>query len=110
MFNIAKTDKNDIITEIFKSKIILVGSPTIGKGITSATAAILEEIKGLRFKNKKAAAFGCYGWSGESISKINSLLEKSGFLLVNQGIKCLWNPDDKSIEKCIEFGVDISRS
>ena len=110
LFNIAKTDKNDIITEIFKSKIILVGSPTIGKGITSATAAILEEIEGLRFKNKKAAAFGCYGWSGESISKINSLLEKSGFLLVNQGIKCLWNPDDESIEKCIEFGVDISRS
>ncbi len=107
--NIAKMDKNDIITEIFKSKLILVGSPTIGKGITSATAGILEEIEGLRFKNKKAAAFGCYGWSGESVDKLNNLLTKSGFELINQGIKCLWNPDNGSIEKCIAFGTEISK-
>jgi flavorubredoxin len=109
LFNIAKKDKNDIITEIFKSKTILVGSPTIGKGITSATAGILEEIEGLRFKNKKAAAFGCYGWSGESVDKLNNLLTKSGFELINQGIKCMWNPDDESIEKCITFGTEISK-
>jgi len=110
LFNISKADKNDIITEIFKSRLILVGSPTIGKGITSATAGILEEIEGLKFKNKKAASFGCYGWSGESVSRINGLLEKAGFLLANQGIKCLWNPDDESIEKCVEFGRKISKS
>ncbi len=109
LFNISKTDKNDIITEIFKSRLILVGSPTIGKGITSATAGILEEIEGLRFKNKKAAAFGCYGWSGESVGKLNGLLEKSGFELVNEGIKCLWNPDNDSISKFVEFGKEISK-
>ncbi len=110
LFNISKTDKNDIITEIFKSKLILVGSPTIGRGITSATAGILEEIEGLKFKNKKAASFGCYGWSGESVSKINGLLEKSGFQVVNQGIKGLWNPDDDCIANCVEFGKEISKS
>ncbi|MFH1352800.1 MAG: anaerobic nitric oxide reductase flavorubredoxin [bacterium] len=110
LFNISKTDKNDIITEIFKSRLILVGSPTIGKGITSAAAGILEEIEGLKFKNKKAASFGCYGWSGEAVSRINGLLEKAGFLLANQGIKCLWNPDDESIEKCVEFGMEIGKS
>ena len=109
LFNIGKMDKNDIITEIFKSKIILIGSPTIGKGITSATAGILEEIEGLRFKNKKAAAFGCYGWSGGSVDKLNNLLTKSGFELINQGIKCMWNPDNESIEKCIVFGSEISK-
>ena len=109
LFNIAKSDKNDIITEIFKSKLILVGSPTIGQGITSATAGILEEIQGLKFKNKKAAAFGCYGWSGESISKINGLLDKLGFQIANQGIKCLWNPDEESIKRCVEFGKEISK-
>ncbi len=107
LYNIAKTDKNDIITEIFKSKLILVGSPTIGKGITSATAGILEEIEGLGFKNKKAASFGCYGWSGESVAKINGLLEKSGFQIVNQGIKCLWNPDDAALLECVEFGKKL---
>ena len=110
LFNISKTDKNDIMTEIFKSRIILVGSPTINKGISVATAGILEEIEGLSFKNKKAAAFGTYGWSGESIDKINTALEKSGFKIINKGIKSLWNPDSNCIENCKSFGSEIAES
>ncbi len=110
LYHIAKTDKNDIITEIFKSRIILVGSPTIGGGILSGVAEILEMIKGMRFKNKKAASFGCYGWSGESIKVIKEHLEKSGFSVINDGIRALWNPDDESIEKCVEFGREIANT
>ena len=47
IINSAKSDKNDIIVEVFKSKIVLVGSSTINNGILSSTAAILEMIKGL---------------------------------------------------------------
>ena len=103
-------DKNDIITEVFKSKAILVGSPTIGKGLLSSIAEIMEMIKGLRFKNKKAASFGCYGWSGESVKVLNGLLEESGFSVVNDGIRAKWNPDDESLEKCKEFGIDFAKN
>jgi flavorubredoxin len=104
LFNLAKTDKNEVITEVFKSKAILVGSPTINRGILVSVAAILEEIKGLKFKNKKAAAFGCYGWSGESVNIISSALKESGFELVDEGLKAMWNPDDESLTKCVEYG------
>ncbi|MBY9008300.1 MAG: anaerobic nitric oxide reductase flavorubredoxin [Candidatus Lokiarchaeota archaeon] len=110
LYNIAKTDKNDLITEIFKSRIILVGSPTIGGGILSSVAEILEMIKGMRFKNKKAASFGCYGWSGESVKVIKEHLEKSGFSVINDGIRALWNPNDESLEECVEFGREIAKS
>jgi flavorubredoxin len=104
LFNLAKTDKNDVITEIFKSKAILVGSPTINRGILVSVAGILEEIKGLQFKNKKAAAFGCYGWSGESTKIISENLKTAGFELVDDGIKAMWNPDNENITKCVEYG------
>ena len=110
LYHIAKTDKNDIITEIFKSRIILVGSPTIGGGVLSGVAEILEMIKGMRFKGKKAASFGCYGWSGESIKVIKEHLEKSGFSVINDGIRAMWNPNDESLEKCVEFGREIANS
>ena len=109
LFNLAKSDKNDVITEIFKSKAILVGSPTINRGILVSVAGILEEVKGLKFKNKKAAAFGCYGWSGESVKIISGILEESGFNVINEGLKVMWNPDDESIAKCAEFGQQIAR-
>jgi flavorubredoxin len=104
LYNIAKADKNDVITEIFKSKAILVGSPTINRGILTGVASLLEEIKGLRFQDKKAAAFGCYGWSGESVKIISQDLAAAGFQVVNEGIRAMWNPDAKSIEECIEYG------
>ncbi len=110
LYNVAKTDKNDLITEIFKSRIILVGSPTIGGGVLTGVAAILEMIREMRFKNKKAASFGCYGWSGESIKVIKEHLEKSGFSVINDGIRAMWNPDDESIEKCVEFGREIANT
>jgi flavorubredoxin len=104
LFNLAKTDKNDVITEVFKSKAILVGSPTINRGILVSVAGILEEIKGLKFKNKKAAAFGCYGWSGESVKIISAVLEESGFDVIDEGLRVMWNPDDEGVTKCVKFG------
>jgi flavorubredoxin len=108
LFNASSVDKNDIVTEVFKSKGIVVGSPTINKGILSAIAGILEEIRGLSFKDKKAASFGCYGWSGESIKMINDLLEKGGFKVMDEGMKMLWNPDEEAINRCIDYGKQLA--
>jgi len=112
LFNCNSThnDKNDIIAEVFKSKAILVGSPTINKGVSYAVAGILEMIKGLAFKNKKGAAFGSYGWSGESNKLITAELEHGGFELLNEGLKVTWNPDDESLIKCQEFGESIGKA
>jgi flavodoxin len=104
LFNLGQTDRNDAITEIFKSKAILISSPTISRGILVSVAGIFEKIKGLKFKNKKAAAFGCYGWSGESTKIISESLKDAGFEVVDDGIKAMWNPDNENITKCIEYG------
>jgi flavorubredoxin len=107
LYNCARRDKNDIITEVFKSKAIVVGSSTINKGILSAVASILEEIRGLGFKNKKAAAFGSYGWSGESVKMITERLKEAGFQVAGDGIKVLWQPDAAAERQCVEFGRSL---
>ena len=107
LFNSSKKDKNDIISEVFKSKMILVGSSTINKGILSSSAAILEMIKGLGFTGKKAAAFGSYGWSGESVKLITEELKESGFEIVSDGIREIWNPDEDALERCKKFGESL---
>lgn len=107
IYNSSKKDKNDIITEVFKSKMILVGSSTINNGILSSTAAILEMIKGLKFVNKKAAAFGAYGWSGEGNKIITEQLKEAKFEVLNDGIKALWNPDEDALEQCRKFGEEL---
>ncbi|SHE69129.1 anaerobic nitric oxide reductase flavorubredoxin [Alkalibacter saccharofermentans] len=103
-FNLSKSDKNDVLSEAFKSKAILVGSPTVNKGITYATAGILEMLKGLGMKNKKAGAFGTYGWSGESVKIIEDWLHEAGFEIPLESVKAMWNPDEAAIEAAENFG------
>lgn len=104
LFNLAKTDKNDAITEIFKSKAIIMGSPTVNNGILVSVAALLEEMKGLKFKNKKAGSFGSYGWSGEAVKLLSDRLSGSGFEVVDDGLRLTWAPDEESKELCREYG------
>ncbi len=110
LFNSARSDKTDIIAEVFRSKAVLVGSPTVNNGYLSSIGGILEEIKGMKFKNKKAAAFGSYGWSGEVLKLLNEELQKSGFEIIDDGIRLLWVPDEEALAQCVEMGKRIGES
>lgn len=107
LFNAANSDKNDVITELFKSKAMLFGSSTVNKSIMHATGGLLDMIKGIGFKNKKGAAFGSYGWSGESVGILEERLKDARIEIVQEGIKELWNPDEDAINRCIEFGKEF---
>lgn len=104
LFHAALTDKNDIITEMFRSKAILMGCSTVNRSIMHATSGLLGMLRGIGFKNKKAAAFGSYGWGGESVKIITEGLKESKLEVVDDGIKVLWNPDEDGVQQCKEYG------
>ncbi|HPT86267.1 MAG TPA: anaerobic nitric oxide reductase flavorubredoxin [Bacillota bacterium] len=106
--NAAKSDKNDVLTDVFKSKGILIGSSTLNRGTLFSTTGLLEEIRGLEFKGKKGAAFGSYGWSGESVNMISEGLKKAGIDVVDDGVKVQWHPDDTAVERCMDYGKQFA--
>ena len=110
LHNAATQDKNDIITDIFKSKAVLVGSSTINNGFLYSIGGLLEMMKGLKFRNKKAAAFGSYGWSGEAVKQISERLAGAGFALVDDGIRIQWVPDTAAEEKCVRYGESFAKA
>lgn len=110
LMNAAGTDKNDVITEIFRSKTVVVGSSTINKGILHAVAGLLEMVKGLRFTKKNGAAFGSYGWSGESAQQIAKVLTEAGFNVADNGLRTLWMPDGDALAQCEAYGRAIAEA
>jgi len=107
--NIAKSDENDLITEVFRSKTVLIGSPTVSNSILHSVAGFLHLVKELKFKGKKAAAFGCYGWSGESVKTLNDMLGSAGFEILNDGFKVQWNTDANLKAEAVVFGRAIGK-
>jgi anaerobic nitric oxide reductase flavorubredoxin len=94
VFNLTKSDQNDLITEVFKSKKVVIGSPTINNTILHSIAGFIQLMKQMKFKGKKSTSFGCYGWSGESTKILNEALANAGFEVnenanTNSGISLL---------------------
>lgn len=108
IFNLAKSDPNDLITEVFKSKTVVIGSPTINGSMLHSISGFVHLMKELKFKKKKAAAFGCYGWSGESVKLLQEELGAAGFEIIDEGFRSLWNPDEHQQEKAAEYGRKIA--
>ncbi len=96
--------RSDVAAEMLTAGALVVGSPTINNEMYPRTADVLTYLKGLRPQNKIGAAFGSYGWSGESVAKINEYLTAMKVELVHPGMKVKYIPADADLEQCFEMG------
>jgi len=109
LFRIPFSDRGDIIKELLEAKGILIGSSTINNGVLPTLAPFLEELQGLRPRNKIAAAFGSYGWGGGAVKTIEEKLERAGMEIVAPALTVKWVPDKNEIQKCFEFGKEFAK-
>ena len=105
--NLRTWHRSDIITEVLDAAAVIVGSPTLNNGLFPTVSDFLTYMKGLKPKNKIGAAFGSYGWSGESVKIIARELEDMKFKMIDPGCAIKFVPDDEGIKTCIELGNKI---
>ncbi|MDO5302218.1 MAG: MBL fold metallo-hydrolase [Tissierellia bacterium] len=108
VFNVAQTDRNDLMTEVFRSKAVAVGSPTVGRDILTSMAGILHFVKELHFENKKAAVFGSYGWSGEGNKILREKMTEAGFQVVEPEMKIKWKPTAEDLKQAVEVAKALT--
>ena len=101
-YDIKKTPLSDIVTDIFKSKYLAVGSPTINNQMMPTIAAFLCYIKGLRPLNHKGFAFGSYGWGGQSIAQVEDELKAAGVEIILDKIRIANLPTEKQLDEISE--------
>ena len=108
--HLRSTHRSDVITEIFDAGAVIVGSPTLNNGLFPTVSDFLTYLKGLKPKNKIAAAFGSFGWSGESVKLITKELEDMKLDLPEPGLAIQWVPDEAGETACVEFGRKIGQT
>ena len=106
---LSRTDRSDVISEILEAKAVVIGSPTLNNGVLPQVAELLSELKGLRFKGRIGAAFGCYGWGGGATKVIKEALDQSGITVALPELECNWHPDQDLLNRCFQFGVELAK-
>lgn len=108
LFNIAETDRTVVITEMLDAAGFLFGSSTHDNDMLPSIAGFLELVKGLKAKNRVAAAFGSFGWAGGAVKEIEALLAEAGIPVAQPGLGVQYVPDEKESQLCYQFGKDFA--
>ena len=99
---------SDVMTEILEGRGLVLGSPTLNTGFLPRMADLICYAKGLRPINKVGAAFGSYGWAGESVRLLNQELEAMKIKIAHPGIKVKYVPRKEDLKECYAMGEAIA--
>ena len=104
LYNIAESDRTEVIAEMLEAKGFLFGSSTHDNDMLPNIAGFLELVKGFKPKNRLASAFGSYGWAGGAVKEIEGILKEAGLEPALPGLSFKFVPDDTEFQKCYAFG------
>ncbi|GAB4289950.1 MAG: FprA family A-type flavoprotein [Marinilabiliales bacterium] len=107
--DIEEMEIGELDSKLTISDAILVGSPTINQNILMPIYKLFAVINPIRDKGKLAGSFGSYGWSGEGVKIIDSVLKSLKLNVAHEGIGLKFRPDSKDKETLFEFGKEFAK-
>jgi len=100
--------RSDVAYEVLEAGALIAGSPTLNNNLLPAMADVLTYLKGLRPMNLVGAAFGSYGWSGESAKQVFDILSEMKLDMAGEPIRVKYVPDKEALLKCFDFGKALA--
>lgn len=108
LFNVALSDRTEMIKEMLDAKGFMFGSSTHDNDMLPNMAAFLEFVKGLLPKNRLACVFGSHGWAGGAVKEIEEVMKLTGIELAQPGLAVKYVPDENETKLCYEFGKNFA--
>jgi len=100
--------RSDVVTELLDAKGLVLGSPTLNNGFLPRIADFLCYAKGLRPQGKIGAAFGSYGWGGESVKLLNAAMDDMKVKRVDDGLRVKYVPTSQDLEAARDLGIRVA--
>jgi len=98
----------DLDAAITRADALIAGSPTINQNTLLPVYKLFAAINPLRDRGKPAAAFGSFGWSGETADIIESNLNGLKMKIVQKAYKSKFSPGEEQSQQLIEFGQNFA--
>jgi flavorubredoxin len=108
LLSMNETHRSEVVYEVLSAGALIVGSPTLNNNILPQIADVMTYLKGLKPANLIGAAFGSYGWSGESVKDLEGLLKEMKVEIIAEAVSVKNVPDSGILEKCSELGKTIA--
>lgn len=108
VMDILDYSKADLRKKIDLADGLLIGSPTFNRDAIPPVWELLAEVSAIINKDKPAAAFGSYGWSGEAVKFLEQRLQQLQFKIAQPGLRVNFVPNADNLEEARNFGREFA--
>ncbi|MBT8362529.1 MAG: FprA family A-type flavoprotein [Deltaproteobacteria bacterium] len=110
LINLKVHHRSDVMTKVLSSRALILGCPTLNNGLLPRMAGFLMYMRGLKPQNKLAAAFGSFGWSGESVKLMNEAMTDMKLNVIEDGLRTKYVPTHDDLAECVNMGRRIGQA
>jgi len=108
LLSMNETHRSEVVYEVLEAGALIVGSPTLNNNILPQMADVMTYLKGLKPARLIGAAFGSFGWSGESVKDLEVILREMKVDIVADSVSVKHVPGSDVLEKCSKLGKTIA--
>jgi len=108
IFDAAHTHVSYILPSLWTQRGVMVGAPTYEGSLFPPVAQALESAAHKRIRNKKAARFGSYGWSGGAQRHFERIIEPLKWEVMDT-FEFVGGPTEADLRHGEEFGTRFAR-
>ncbi|MBD3415068.1 MAG: MBL fold metallo-hydrolase [Candidatus Aminicenantes bacterium] len=105
--NLKTNHISDVITDILRSRLVLVGSPTLNNGMLPSVGELLTYLKGLRPRDRVGFAFGSFGWGGQAVGEIKKIFTELKWKVPEKSVNLKFIPEEKELDFVREVGNQL---
>ena len=87
VYNVSKTDTSFILSDIFKYKALIVGSPTYMGDVYPLIEKLLFAIEHRGIKNRLYSCFGSFTWAGTAVKQLTAFAQTMNWELVGNPVE-----------------------
>jgi len=103
VYDASKTHASYIISDIFKYKGFIIGSPAYNNELFPAVESLVTKIEHMGIKNRLLGIFGSYGWNGGGVKNLQKFAENIKWELVHEPVEEKGTLKNEKFAQCIEL-------
>lgn len=109
IFDASRTHISYILPSLWTKRGVMIGASTYEVSLFPPVAEVLNMAAHKHIRNKKAAFFGSYGWSGGALRGLKGIIEPLKWDLVDT-LEFVGCPTGEELKKGEEFGASFAES
>lgn len=108
--NVSKSEQSQILSDIFRYKGLIIGSPTYSNGIFSPIENIMNLLRVRELKNRLYSVFGAYTWAPMAVKKLVPFAEEMKWESVGSPVELKMADLPSVIDAAWQLGQDFAEA